>query len=266
MSALRSFATLTVVCLAASIAAAAPSSPRARRARIAPLVPARAAAAGALRFEPNVGQTDARVRFVARTRDGACFLTDRDAVLRARDGATVRIGLVGASDAAHATASGPLPGTTSYLRGARDRWRSGVPGYAEVRTVGVIPGVDLVYYGEGGRLEYDLALAPGADASRLRLRVDGADRVEVDAAGDLVLSANGGAIRQRAPRAYQPTANGGRRPVAARYVVSSAREVGFALGAHDPRLPLVVDPEIAFSTYLGGSDFDDGADVAVDAS
>ncbi len=257
------------VCLTAALVAFAPSARATDAAPTAPAVskvapPVSKPASLPMRFEPNLGQTDGRVRFTARTRDGALFLTDRDAVLRERAGGAVRIAPVGVSDDVHVRGLDPLPGVTSYLRGDRSRWRTGVPGFARVRYEGLYPGIDLIYYGNGGHLEYDFVLAAGADASAIRLRVDGATGVEVDAKGDLVLGTrSGGRIRHRAPYCYQQTA-GGPRAVAGRYALAGD-EVTFALGAHDPRLPLVIDPAVAFATYLGGADLDDGGDVAVDA-
>jgi hypothetical protein len=216
------------------------------------------------RFEPNVGQADGRVRFTARTRDGALFLTDGAAVLRERAGGAVRLEPAGAR-AARAEGLDALPGTTNYFRGSDpSRWRSNVPAFARVRYESVYPGVDLGDYANAGRLEYDFVVAPGADAGRIRLRAEGASSVEVDG-GALVLRTPSGEIRQRAPYAYQPAPEGAR-PVAARYEIVAPDEVRFALGALDPSLPLVVDPAVAFATYLGGTDLDDGAAIAVDAS
>jgi hypothetical protein len=257
MSALR---VLAASCLLATLVAVAPSAQAGRT----PAVHAAAPSYVTLptRFEPNVGQADGSTRFVARTRDGAVALGDGDLMLRSRGGATVRITPVGGAAGVRSVGLDPLPGETAYLRGGDpSRWRAHVPGYARVRSEGVFPGVDLVTYGANGHLEYDVVVAPGADARCVRFRVEGADRVELDAAGDLRIVAGSETIRHRAPVAFQPAPDG-RRPVAARFVVEG-NEVAFAIGAVDPTLPLVLDPEVAFATYLGGTDFDDGADIAV---
>ena len=166
-----------------------------------------------------------------------------------------------------------LPGAVSYLHG-RDprRWQTGLPTYARVAYHDVYPGTDLVYYGHAGQLEYDFVLAPGADprALRLRLRLDtgssGAGAaLRLDRSGDLLLSVPGGTLRQRAPVVYQG-AGASRRRVAARYALLDAHTVGVRLGAYDRHAPLVVDPALSYSTYLGGSGDDYGYGIAVDRS
>ena len=216
-------------------------------------VPARARfARPPARFEPNLGQTDPRVRFTARTRDGALFLTAGEAVLRVGDAAAVRLALEGADPDARAVGRELLPGASNYFVGDPSTWRACVPGYAEVVYDAVYPGVDLVYYGAGGGFEYDFVCAPGADPGRIALRVDGAARVEVDAAGDLVLTTAVGEVRQPAPRIYQRE-GGARRRVAGGYDVREDGSVGFALAAYDPTTELVIDPELVYATYLGGT-------------
>jgi hypothetical protein len=230
-----------------------------------------------VRFEPNLGQADSEVRFLARGSDATIFLTAGEAVLRvvepatipdrrskgalgpdavepaARRTAVVRLKPVGADPRARAVGLDPLPGVTNYFIGDDPaRWRTDVPGYARVCYQGVYPGVDMVYYGNDGRLEYDFVLAPGADARRIAVEIDGADSVDVDASGDLVLRTPAGDVRQPRPTIYQQV-DGQRRPVAGGYTLRGAREVGFALGAYDPKLPLVIDPQVVYSTYLGGS-------------
>jgi hypothetical protein len=237
-----------------------------------PTVTGTAFARPSMRFEPNLGQFDSEVLFVARGRDATIFLTGRETVLRvsppvavpdrrakrepapdAVESAVVRLRPVGADPRARAVGLDPLPGVSNYLLGDDPaRWRADVPGYASVRYEGVYPGVDMVYYGNDGRLEYDFVLAPGADARRIAVEVEGADSVDVDASGDLVLRTAAGDVRQPAPVIYQEI-DGARRAVAGGYALRGAREVGFALADYDPELPLVIDPEIVYSTYLGGS-------------
>ena len=128
---------------------------------------------------------------------------------------------------------GELPGRTSYLLGADpSRWRAGVTAYAGVRYTGVYDGVDLVYYGGGGgRVEYDFVVAPGADPGAVRMSFSGADGLEVDAGGALVLRTSCGDVRHEAPRVYQRGPGGDRR-VVGRYAALGDLEVGFELGAY----------------------------------
>jgi len=133
-----------------------------------------------------------------------------------------------------------------------------VPTYGRVRARAIYPGIDLEYYGNQERLEYDFVVGPGADPGQIRLDVVGAAApVRVDAAGDLVVPLAGGEVVQHAPVIYQ-TAGRDRVSVAGRYDVrenaDGAATVGFVVGAYDRDRPLVIDPVLAYSTYLGGDD------------
>src|SRR5438128_10036686 len=113
------------------------------------------------------------------------------------------------------------------------------------------------------KLEYACVLAPGADPSRIGLGFEGADEIEVDAQGDLVLPAPAGPLRQRKPVLYQDGADGGR-AVGGGYVLKGADRVGVQVAAYDRSRPLVIDPVLVYSTYLGGSGDDFFAGIAVD--
>jgi hypothetical protein len=170
-----------------------------------------------------------------------------------------------------------LPGTVNYLVGNDPRaWRTSIPTFARVRIPDVYPGVDLVYYGNGRQLEYDFILAPGADPASIRLSVRGLARTSgpalaLDGRGDLTLRAPAGDVLLKRPVAYQMDDDGTRHPVEAAYALVGSPEVsgervwhvGFTLGAYDRSRPLVIDPVLSYSTYLGGSAADAGMAVAV---
>lgn len=138
----------------------------------------------------------------------------------------------------------------NYLVGARDSWRTEVPAYERLRLAGLYPGVDAVFYGSGGSLEYDLIISPGASIDPIRVAYSGADSVTSD--GDTLTVRTGAAtLVQRPVNAYQDI-DGHRLPVRARYVVSH-NEVRFSVGAYDHRHTLVLDPVITYSTYLGST-------------
>ncbi|HEX8353627.1 MAG TPA: SBBP repeat-containing protein [Pyrinomonadaceae bacterium] len=230
-----------------------------------------------LRFEPNVGQAEAGVDFISRGHGYALFLKGGGAVLALRHAAAggapgrtsvLRMKLVGARPAPEVAGVGGLPGTANYLRGANPAaWRTGVKSFSGVEYRGVYEGIDLVYYGNQRQLEYDFRLAPGRDPRAIRLAFEGQTRLRVDASGDLLLRTAGGEVRQRKPFAYQEEADGRRVEVAARYVPRGRREVGFEVGPHDPARPLVIDPVLAYSTYLGGGASNDTAHgIAIDAA
>jgi hypothetical protein len=159
-----------------------------------------------------------------------------------------------------------LPGKANYFRGHDpQQWRTNVPTYAKVKYAAVYPGVDLVYYGQARQLEYDFVVAPGADPAVITLGFEGVDRVDVDAQGDLVLSTASGSLRFQKPVIYQE-ADGRRHAIAGSYVRKGPHQVGFQLAAYDVTRPLVIDPVLSYATYLGGSSFDEGAGIAVDAT
>ncbi|MBV9926831.1 MAG: SBBP repeat-containing protein [Acidobacteria bacterium] len=223
-----------------------------------------------LRFEENVGQADARARFVARGANFTISLTPADVTLSlpSADGkgaSALRMRLAGADGRAALVGEGQLPGRVNYFSGEDpEGWHTGVGTYASVRGSEVYKGVDVVYYGNRGGLEYDFRVSPRADYRQIRLRFDGARRVRVDAAGDLVLTtARGGDVRQHKPFIYQET-DGAKRKVAGAFVRTGRAEVSFRVGDYDRSLPLVIDPAVSYSTLLGGNDSDSALAVAAD--
>jgi hypothetical protein len=240
-----------------------------------------------LHFEVNRGQTDPQVKFLARGSRGSLFLTSNEAVLiftkpepvvkdklpmikpKRREKATqtvLSMRFVGANPKARVEGQEELPGKTNYFIGNDPtKWRTNVPTYAKVQYTNVYPRIDLIYYGKQGQLEYDFVVGPGADPKRILLGFQGADRLEVDASGDLVMHTAAGTIRQQKPIIYQEV-NGGRREIPGGYVLKGARRVGFQVAAYDASRPLVIDPVLFYSTYLGGSGNDDGIGIAVDAA
>src|SRR6266480_1280581 len=230
-----------------------------------------------LHFEANQGQTHQDVRFLARGSGYSLYLTAGEAVLvltkpnpdatRARGTpVVVRMSLVGAAPKPPVSGLDELPGKANYLIGKDPaKWRTNVPTYAKVHYRAVYPGIDLVYYGNQRQLEYDFMVAPGADPNRIVLGFQGAERLEINAEGELVLHAAGEVIRQRVPVIYQEI-NGVRTKLEGRYVLKDAHRVGFQVAAYDPSRPLVIDPTLVYATYLGGSGGDVGHGIAVDAA
>ena len=222
-----------------------------------------------LSFEANQGQTDARVQFLSRGNGYNLFLTRDEAVLslaqeaKAMRSSVVRMRLVGANRSAAVDGLDELPGKSAYFVG-RDpgRWRSEIPNYARVQYREVFPGVDLVYYGHQGRLEYDFVLAPGADPSRIRIAFEGAQKLRLEN-GDVVVKIAGGDVRLHRPVLYQRYGEE-KKAVDGRFVLASNREVSFAVGAYDKREALVIDPSLVYSTYLGGKNLEKALGVAAD--
>ncbi len=180
--------------------------------------------------------------------------------------AVVQLAFVGANAQPHIVGIDALPGIDNYLLGRqRAQWRTRVPTYARIAYQGVYPGIDLVYHGRQGHLEYDWRLAPHAAVRHIQLAVHGAAGLRLDSQGALVIGTQGGTVRQDAPVAYQEI-NGTRRTVAARYVLLSQWHVGLDLAAYDHGKPLVIDPVLSYATYLGGSGVDQATGIAVDGS
>ena len=244
----------------------------------------------ALSFEANHGQTDSRVQFLARGSGYTLFFTPREAVLtlrnaanprsatqnprlqahpqsgiRSRESAVLRMQLVGANPEPQVTGLDERPGRSNYFIG-RDpqNWRTDIPHYGKVKCEGVYPGVDVIYYGNGRQLEYDFVVAAGADPAVIRISFAGAEQMRLDGDGELVLGVAGGEIRQQKPVIYQEVA-GVKREVAGRYVMKGDNQVGIEVAAYDAGRPLVIDPVLVYSSYLGGSSIDDGIGIAVDS-
>ena len=190
-------------------------------------------------------------------------LRRQDAVA-AKDARVVRMKLAGAN--AHPLVAGyeRLPGKDNYFIGSDSRkWRANIPTFAGVRYEAVYPGIDMVYYGNQRQLEYDFVVAPFADPRAIALDFKGADKLDVDASGDLVLHAGGKQVRQHRPVVYQEV-NGVRQEIPGSYLLkNSGGQVGFQLGSYDASRPLVIDP-VVYSTFLGGDDYDVGQGIAVD--
>lgn len=225
-----------------------------------------------LRFEANQGQTDGQVKFLARGSGYSLYLTAAEAVLRLRrdkadeaeSAATLRIRMAGAKPDPRVAGVEELPGRSNYFIGNDPRkWRTGVPSYAKVKYEGVYEGVDVVYYGNAqGQLEYDFVVGAGADPKAIKMAFEGADKLEADGEGGLRLHVAGKQLNLRKPVLYQER-EGGRQEIAGGYVMASPNEVGFELAAYDAARPLVIDPVLAYSTFLGGTGHDAGLGIAV---
>jgi len=226
-----------------------------------------------LAFERNRGQAAPEALFVSRGVASNLYLTCSEAVLqtpaRGGEAAVLRLRFDEADSDCDAEGVAPQPGRAHYYRGhSTGDWFTDVPRFSKVRYSDVEPGVDLVFYGADRRVEYDFVVAPGSRPDRIRLELDGADRLEIDDAGRLVAHLGETRIVQRAPIAYQPAESDGyarpRRPVEARWTLLEPDVAGFELGGYDAARPLVIDPVIEYSTYLNGSMPGVGHAVAVD--
>ncbi len=223
-----------------------------------------------LRFERAAGAAAANAEFIARGAGYALDLSKGEARLvmgGTADGprTAITMRLLGAWADAEGRGRSVLPGVTNYLIGSDPReWRTGVRSYAEVEYRGVYPGVDLVYYGNQRQLEFDFIVAPGASHRAIALAFDGSTHLAIDRAGNLLVGTSAGTLVQHAPAIYQEK-SGKRSTVRGGYVLRRGGRVGFNVGSYDPHLPLIIDPVLTYSTYLGGSREERAAGIAFDA-
>ncbi len=255
-----------------------------------------------LSFEENMGQTAQEVRYVSHGAGYELFLTPQEAVLSLRDPATydlsplhrfktlralhaasrarmmtaVRMRFEGANSAPQISATDRLVKKTNYFIGNNPaKWRTGVASYARVKYADLYPGVDMLFYGNQRRLEYDFVVAPGADPKNIRLKIQGARRVRINARGDVILSIAGGELTLQKPVVYQML-KGERHEIAGGYVLTKGHRLTFSVPVYDRNEPLILDPVLNYSTYLGGSlgtstippgtGIDQGFGIAVDAT
>jgi hypothetical protein len=243
-----------------------------------------------LSFRANLGQTAAEVQFLSQGAGYELFLTRQDAVLalqsegqvrasrlnrasdvkalrdarRAQKTSLLRLHFDGANPAAEVRGVDRLPGRTDYFIGNDPKnWRTEVPSYARVAYQGIYSGVDAVFYGNQRQLEYDFIVAAGADPKQIALGVEGAEKLKLDAKGNLVMGVSGREVRLLKPVIYQET-NGERREIAGNYEITREHRVAFSIGDYDRNERLVIDPVLDYSTYLGGGPFVTGigSDVA----
>jgi hypothetical protein len=245
-----------------------------------------------LSFEANQGQSDPQVKFLARGQGYSLFLTDSAAVLTLTKGTpanakanpalatgkkskseapaaitdVVRMELSGANPGPHVFGADQLEGKANYFIGNDpSKWRSNVPTYAQVKYTGVYSGVDLLYYGNQRQLEYDFVVAPGADPKPVRLHFAGASKLKLNPNGDLIILAKDGEIAFHKPVIYQ-IQDGRREPIQGSFALLAGNSIGFHLGAYDHDRELVIDPILAYSTYLGGTSQDYALGIAVDGA
>ena len=225
-----------------------------------------------LSFVPNYGQANKKVKFTSRGNGYSLALaptTFTMAVANSRSGksaSVVQATLLGGNAAAKLTPQERLLTRTNYFIGSDPRtWKTNVPNYAKVKYSGVYRGVDVVFYGNQDLLEYDFIVSPETDPGVIALGFDGISDMRIDEQGDLLLRTDAGEIRQSRPVVYQEI-NNTKRIIPAGYLIKGKNQVTFQIANHDRSKPLVIDPTLAFSTYLGGSSNDRGNSIAVDAT
>ena len=228
-----------------------------------------------LTFEENRGQADSRFDYLARGPGYGLYLSAGEILFGLRHGSSreastqvLRMRLAGGLPAPSVR---PLEAAATkshyYLGNDPAKWLTNVPHYKRILYSEVYPGDDLVFYGTPGHLEYDFIVSPGASWEQIRLQFEGVDDLSLSPEGHLVLKLKDGEIVQPPPVIYQETSDGKRFLIDGCYVLAGPREVAFRVGSFDPAIPLVIDPEVLYLGYLGGSSFtDDPHDIATDSA
>src|SRR5215212_4061422 len=231
-----------------------------------------------LSFVANHGQAGKKVKFTSRGSGYSLALAPTTFTLAVADqrnknheesrasASVLQATLLGGNAAANVSGRERLLTRTNYFIGNDPRkWKTNIPNYAKVKYSGVYPGVDLVFYGNQDLLEYDFIVSPGADPAVIALGFAGITDMRVDEKGDLSLRTDVGEIRQSRPVAYQQIGDT-RRFVPASYLIKGKKQIAFEIAKYDRSKPLVIDPTLAFSTYLGGNGMDRGDGIAVDSA
>ena len=234
-----------------------------------------------MRFEVNVGQADKGVQYLARNHKYILFLNSQGARFllsdpssrssagsveaALSDRATLEISMLGANLVVPGIAEKQLQGWSNYFLG-RDptHWHTHINNYAQVRYRDLYPGVDMVYHDNHGQLEFSFIVAANADPHKIAFAITGADKVRVDQRGNLLVRCNAGEIRLQKPRVYQRI-RGREIELGGGYLVRQ-RQVSFGLAAYDKNQPLIIDPVLSYSTFLGGTGADQGNALAVDST
>ncbi|MGZ4814453.1 MAG: choice-of-anchor D domain-containing protein [Terriglobales bacterium] len=212
-----------------------------------------------LRFEPNRGQAEDDSQYIAKSGAYEIHFAPNRADLQMASSAgeatkTISIALENASNNARIAPAVPLPGKSNYLRSSdKKSWITDLPNYAQLQYQGVYPGIDLVFYGNRGRLEYDFIISPHTDPSAISLRLPEDADPTVNGNGDLQLKSAGGEIEFLKPVLYQMSgdAPGQRKHVEGGYrIIADANGsiVRFTVGEYDRSKPLIIDPVLVYST------------------
>ncbi len=238
-----------------------------------------------LTFEVNGGQTDPQVKFISRSKGYTAFLTNggiilslhpstfpsTSAPLQANPGSSrrpvsVELTFMGAANNPSVVGENLQPGIVNYFMGNNPtKWKTNIATYGMVRYRNIYPGIDLLYYGSQRQLEYDFEIRAGADPNEIQFEVIGAEQLNLDSQGNLLITIGTQQLRLQSPNIYQRF-NSQRMAVSGSYVLTDSQHVAFKVGSYDPTRPLVIDPVLIYSTYLGCSDDDVIDSLATDSA
>lgn len=240
-------------------------------------------------FEANCGQVHSDVKFLSRAAGYDLFLTSTETVFvftepsakadmdktaklpvekesaKAKQ-AVLRMKVVGANAKAKVSGMNLLSGQSHYFSGkSAAQWHTRIPNYAKVEYEDIYPGINAVYYGNQKQLEYDFVVAPFANPDVIKVAFSGAKDLRLDENKDLILTTAIGEFRQHKPRIYQVTETG-EQEISGSFIINKKQEVGFEIGSYDKSKPLVIDPVLSYSTYLGANLGAQISGIAIDSA
>ena len=229
-------------------------------------------------YKNNTGSIPgSKDRYVSRGNNYALFLTPSEAVVtlaanqnisnrenKPATNSVLHMQYLGANKSAKLNGQDDFGSKSHYYIGNDpSKWVKDVTRYGKVQYKDLYPGIDLVFYGNQSELEYDFIVAPGVDPDIIRLGFSGADKLSLNQQGDLLIRTPAGIVLQKKPLVYQ-TRNGQKEIIAGSYALLDNYTIGFDLGSYDHSLPLIIDPVLYYTTYIGGSDQDNGTRIAID--
>ncbi len=226
-----------------------------------------------IHFEENLTQADNQVGFVHKSQGKTLFLTSDEAVFslaseKDKPSSNIRMKIKGANKSVKAKAEDKLQSYSNYFIGNDpSKWRTNVSHYAKVRYSDMYKGIDLVYHGTNQVLEYDFEVAPQIDPKQIAIEFQAIEKLEIEENGDLSIKTSNGTLSNHKPIIYQEI-DGQKQMIAGNFKLLSNDSVGFEVGSYNHNFPLIIDPTVslAYSTFLGGSDFEQDNGIAVDAS
>ena len=225
-------------------------------------------------FEQNQGQFNSKIEFLSRGKGYNIILGEKTVIelfkykqifsnndiyqnigeneLKLTSYVNIQLQILGANQSANIVAENKVETKTNYIVGSEINWKTDIPNYSHIRYEEILKNIDVVYYGNNGRLEYDFILKPHADTKDILLSFGGADNLEVNQKGQLIIGLGKNEIIQKKPIAYQINAKGIKHFIDVSYKITND-QVGFKIGKYDSSKELIIDPVLEYARYYGGS-------------
>lgn len=239
-----------------------------------------------LSFIQNDGQMDKEVKFYERASGHTTYFTKEGIYLKLagktenndRKSEVMKLTAIGGNKKPKVFAEGMQEGKVNYFIGSNQKkWQTNIPTYGAIVYEGIYKNIDMKFYGNNRQMEYDIIVKPGANPSKVQLSYEGIKNLIVTKDGRLEISMKEGTVIQDRPYCYQEI-NGKCIEVEGKFeILNKGKQdsgnstsnpqftYGFLVASYDKKHPLVIDPVLSYSTYLGGALQDAGMSIAVDA-